>query len=214
MNKGSNKTGGYALITGSILAVLTMGLHPTGGNFNHIKKILPINIAAHSIGILALLVMLFGFVYLKNFFAHEKQLSLAAFIATAAGLCAGILAATLNGLALSIFIGGYENPSPDMIDAIKPVMKYNFALNKAFDYIMITALNIAFFLWSVIMLGSKQFPKWLAYLGFVLNTAFLLLVFARFSLVDLRGFTVFVAGIVSWIILAGWHLQKQPEKNG
>ena len=63
MNNSYNKAGGYALIAGSMLAILTMGLHPTGGNFEHLKKIIPLNITAHSLGILALLFLLFGFTH-------------------------------------------------------------------------------------------------------------------------------------------------------
>lgn len=208
MNNGYSKTGGYALISGSLLAILTMGLHPAAGNFEHLRKIIPINITAHSLGILAMLFLLFGFLALKKVFTDGQPLSSAAFIATAAGLCSGILAATFNGLALSIFINQYQNPTPEMIESLRPVIKYNFALNHAFDYIMIAGINIAILLWGIIILKTKLLSKWLAYYGFILNAAFLILVVMGIMLVDLHGFRIFVLGIVSWIVAAGWLLKR------
>jgi hypothetical protein len=208
MNPDYRKAGGYALISGSVLLILTMGLHPAGGSFEHLKKITAVNVTAHSLAILSILFLLFGFWAFRKIFITETVLSTAAFITIATGLAAGLLAAAVNGLALPVFIGRYENPSPAELEIIRHILRYNFALNHAFDFILLGAACISLLLWSTLVLRTKLLNRWLAYYGIFLNVVFVSFLIYGFVFVDLHGFRVFVFGLVSWIVAAGYLLVK------
>lgn len=197
------KIAAYALILGSFLMTVTMVLHPAGGSFEHLIRITTINVTAHSIAILSMPISIFGFWGAHKSFEKYRNLSLLAFITVALGHIAGIFAAAINGLTLPIFINQFKEATPEQIESTKLILKYNFALNHACDYILITFICIAILIWSAIILKTKAYPTWIAYLGIGLILGFLMGLVADFSFVNLYGFRIFIFGMVAWIIALG-----------
>jgi hypothetical protein len=73
---------------------------------------------------------------------------------------------------------------------------------------------IAISLWSVVVINTTLFPKWVGYFG--LGTCILVVAafIAGFIFVDLMGFRVFIAGLVVWMVIIGILLKRQDENPG
>ena len=198
---------GTALIAGSLLMVVTMVLHPAGGSLEHLLKSSSMIIAAHSIGIVSIPVIIFGFWGLTRFFKATPVLSHLAFSFFTVGALAGVCAAVVNGLALPLFIKNYSSATPEIKNTISPILRYNFALNHAFDLVLIVTICIAILLWSVAALKEKSLPRWIGYGGVVISGSAIVILLTGFSLVDLRGFRLFIFSIVGWIVAMGFLLK-------
>jgi hypothetical protein len=212
MNHNDRKTAGYALILGSILLIVTMVLHPTGGSFEHLLKIMTVIVTAHTIAILSIPITLLGFWGFHKSFTKAWGLSTLAFITLSIGLLSGLIAGTLNGLVLPLYINQYRDATPETIAAIMPILKYNGALNHAFDYIFIGFISLAILMWSVAILLTKTYVLWLAYLGIALNLCVLIGLMIDFNFVNLQGFRGFIFGLVGWIVAAGYLLIKAKNE--
>lgn len=197
------KNTGISLIVGSVLMIVTLILHPAGGSLEHLIRIQKIIIISHSIAILSIPFSFIGFLGLTRRLGTENFFSIVAFSIMSFGLVAVMGAAATNGLALPIFVQHYEGASTETIEAIRPVMRYNFALNHAFDYIFMGAMCLAIFFWSIAIFRTGRFPQWLGYFGVILSGTAGLLLFSGFDFVGLQGFRIFIFGSVVWIILAG-----------
>lgn len=215
----SPKSAGIALISGCLLLVLTMILHPVGGNVEHLIKITTLIIITHSIAIASIPVLIFGFWGLTQYLADRKGWAIGAFIIMTTGLFAVMLAATVNGLVLPFFVNRFQEAIPETIDAIRPILQYNQSLNHAFDYIFMGASCLAILLWSVASLQTKKLSKWMGYFGLLLSIAAMLVWSTGFNFVDLGGFRYFTFSMVSWILSAGFLLcnlnrvSKKTEQN-
>jgi hypothetical protein len=207
------KNSGISLLIGSFLMVATMVLHPFGGSFEQLLAISTMTIVSHSIAIFSIPFTLFGFWGLTKRLEAEETFAKAAFITAALGLIAAMLAAAVNGLVLPFFIEDFRDASQQTIEQIKPILRYGFALNKAFDFILIGGLCEGFLLWSIAILKTKEMPKWIGYLGILLGVGFLTLLLSGFVLTSLYGFRLFVFGIVLWIIATAIYLMKAPRSN-
>lgn len=199
---------GTALITGAAIMTITMVMHPTGGSLEHLRQISTMIIVAHSLAILSIPVTLFGFWGLTKKLSADNPWSMGAFITMCVGLFAVLLAAAVNGLALPLFISHYQETTPEMTNSLTLLLTYNTALNHAFDYIFIGGVCIAVSLWSVVVIKTSSFPKWVGYFG--LFTCILVIAgfIAGFIFVDLTGFRVFIAGFVVWMVIVGVMLKR------
>ncbi len=209
MEKSFQKAAGYCLIIGSLLMVLTMVLHPSGGSLEHIVKISKIAIISHSIGILSVPFIAFGFWGLSTALKTESNLSFLAFIFLAFGLLAIMLAAALNGLILPIYAMNHQNEVGQNLETVKLIIKYDTTFNAAMDYIFITFYSIAMGIWSAIIIKTAILPQWTAFYGFILLIFALIAFFFKLNFISVTGFTIYILGIVSWIISMGWFLVKK-----
>ena len=211
-NMQFEKNAGRSLLISSILLVLTMVLHPAGGNIEHILKIKTLIIVTHSIAVLALPFCMIGFWGFTKKLGAEHFLSLPAFAISVFGLIAAMGAAAVNGLALPLFLERYKNASTEVIESIKPIIKYGSSLNHAFDYIFIGAMCLSILLWSITVLKTKKATAWLGYFGIALTLLAIVLLATGFGFVNLYGFRLFVFGVAAWIVWVSFVLLKS-EKN-
>jgi hypothetical protein len=158
MNASFEKRAGLSLIIFTLLILLTMVLHPAGGNFQQLLKITPMILVTHSAAILSLPFAAIGFWGLTRRIGTEDFLSLTAFAMTSLALVAALLAATTNGLVMPIFIHRYQDATPDIVDTLRPVLTYSYAVNAAFDYVYTGAFCLGILGWSVaILFGFRLF---------------------------------------------------------
>jgi len=209
MKNQLNYYSGIALITGSILSIIAMTLHPSGGSFEYLLKISNIIIASHSFALLSVPAILFGFWGLTRRLAPAEILATGGFITICIGMFAVTCAAAINGLAMPFFVNQYRDATAEKISLLKPVMRYSWALNHAFDYVFIGAACVAVLLWSVAIIKTKVFPKWVGYLGIATAISAVAAIIAGFVFVDLTGFRVFIAGFVLWVVITGVFLKRQ-----
>ena len=209
MEKEFQKLAGYCLIIGSVLMVFTMVLHPTGGNIEHIVKISKLAIISHSIGILSVPFIAFGFWGLAQHLNTESKLSYLAYTFIFFGLVAIMLAAALNGLILPMYTLSHQNEMGQNLETVKLILNYDTTFNAAMDYIFIVAYSIAMFLWSIIIYKTAVLPRWTGIYGFILLAFALIALYLKLNFISVTGFTIYVLGIVSWIILMGWLMVKK-----
>lgn len=208
MTTSFQKTSGICLIISSVLLVVTMVLHPTGGNAKHIMQMYTILVVAHSLAIFTLPFLAFGFYGLSVSLLTSNKVSLLAFIFVCFALVAGMIAGSINGLVLPMFVEKYSSSFEQNSNILLPILKYGSNFNKAMDYITIAGILIAITIWSFLIIRSKNFPKWIGYYGIILFIMALLGAFLQFNFVNLFGFRIFIFSLVSWIVLVGWLMTK------
>ncbi|MEM8526601.1 MAG: hypothetical protein AAGG68_18300 [Bacteroidota bacterium] len=200
------KSTGIALISGTLLIIATMVLHPSGGSLEHIIHISKIIMTAHSLAIFSLPITLFGFYGLTIMLLDKWRLSILAFIIIAFGLIAAMFAALFNGLVLPYFLNQYADRLDENMEVLKPISTFSFAINHPLDYIFIIACCLSIFVYSIIGLIEGKRYKWIGYLGV------LIVVFAAiggvtgFVFTSLTGFRMFTFSIAGWILLSGGQL--------
>ena len=212
MEKKFSKTSGLSLFTGALLMVLTMVLHPSGGSIEHILKIKKIIVISHSLAIMSIPFMAFGFYGLSVCLKTPSRLSFLAFSTAITGLFAAMIAGTINGLTLPYFLNEVMENGTN-IDTIKTIIRYGKFINLPMDYILIGGLSSAIVIWSSLIVKTSVFPKWLGFFGLIIIFIGLFGVLIGFDFVGLFGFRVFVFGVASWILLLAIYLMKFKPKG-
>jgi len=212
MKNQFNYYSGTALITGAAIMTITMVMHPTGGSLEHLRHISTMIIITHSLAILSIPVTLFGFWGLTKKLSAENPYSIGAFITMCVGMFAVLLAAAVNGLAMPFLISHYSETTPEIRNSLTLLLTYNMSLNHAFDYIFIGGVCIAISLWSVVIIKTSDFPKWVGYFGLLTCILVVAGFIAGFIFVDLTGFRVFIAGLVVWMVIVGVLLRRVEQR--
>jgi len=205
------KTAGFCLIIGSVLLTLTMILHPSGGNIDHILRIKNIIVISHSLAILCLPFLTFGFYGFHLTLNTKNKISLLAFIFICFGLVAAMIAATINGLTLPLFLSDYSSKETN-INLINVIRNYGSSINIPMDYIFITSMALSTGIWSFLIIKTSNNRKWIGYYGILLNVLLIIFIFSSFSLVSLHGFRLLIFGFVSWVIITGISLTINTKK--
>lgn len=207
----STKAPGIALIISSILMIMTMILHPVGGDFQHLVKISLVARVSHSLAILSLPFAAYGFWGLTKRLGNQF-FSQVAFTIMIFGLIAAMLAAAVNGLILIDFVNSYADVSSEDIDSLEPIFVLIKSFNHTFDFIMIGGACLSTLFWSIAILKSKALPAFGGYLGLLLSLSALILLFIGFVLIDLFGFRMFIFGWVAWIIIIGYVMVRNTNE--
>lgn len=211
MDTFSTKASGISLLLGATMAILTMALHPLGGDMAHIVKIKTILLISHSIAIACMPLIGFGLWGLSKLLINiNRTATLALFIALW-GLSAATLAAMINGLVLPQFATTYLGSDLDA-KVLKSILDYGRYFNKSLAYVFMAAINVAILLWSILMTYLKNFGKWLGYCGllvFAMGTAAL---FSNANMTSVEWFGIFVFGMASWLIATSVWLIKSNGK--
>lgn len=207
------KNAGRSLLIGSLLIIVTMVLHPAGGSIEHILTIKTLIIVTHSIAILSMPFCMIGFWGFTKKLGTENFFSLPAFAIAMFGLIAAMGAGMVNGLALPLFLERYKDASAEVLESIKPIIKYGSALNHGFDYIFIGAMCLSILFWSIAVLQTKKASVWLAYFGIALTLVAIVLLASGFVFVSLHGFRVFVFSVAGWIVWVSFVLMRSKTQE-
>lgn len=205
------KTSGICLLIGSALATLTMILHPLGGDLNEIARIKGMLMFSHSLAILCIPFVAFGFWGLATALATSSRLSFLAFCMACFGLIAGMMAGTFNGLVLPQFAANYANGDIDP-HVLRAIRGYGRFVNISMDYIFIIFIAISILIWSCVIIRTKILSKWLGYYGLLTVSTIATCLILELNFTSVLGFTLFIFGIVSWKILSGIMLVISADK--
>ncbi|GAB3512789.1 hypothetical protein [Emticicia fontis] len=208
------KTAALCLLTGSLLATITMILHPSGGSLEHINHIKTAIVFSHALAIFCLPFIGFGSWGLSVLLQTPNRISMLAFFTFCAGLIAIMIAGSINGIVLPYFVEKYYNKDIDE-SVLKAIIGYGRYINAAMDYIFISACVFAIALWSVMIVMQARLPKWIGYYGFIIIAFGLIGVFTNFNFISVYGFRIFIFGLVSWLVLVGGVMRwtKATEHN-
>ena len=208
MEKHFHKSSGISLITGSLLIIATMGLHPTGGSIEYIIKITKSITATHSLAIFSLPILFFGFYGLTNALLDKWKLAKLALFIMGFGLISAMFVALIIGLTLPYFLGKYKNNIAENSDMLKLIINYGFAINKPLDYIFIIATCLAITIYSLLIVSSDKLPKWIGFFGLSLIVFVIIGLLTGFVFSNLIGFQIFIFGIATWFLATGISLIK------
>jgi len=200
---------GASLLIGSVLVFLTMVLHPVGGNLDQLRKISNIIIVSHSLALLAVPFIIYGYWALTSCLSSQFEISKLAFVFACFGLLSILIAGTVNGLVLPIFIecaDFSQDPGEAFSDLI---FNYNFSINQAFDLLFIAGTCISIILWSIGILKSRFLPRWFPVAGILLSVVFIVLVLSGFNLENVKSLRLFMTPIVLWNVALGILLMRK-----
>ncbi len=209
INDKNLRSAGLSLIVGSFLMIVTMVLHPVGGGFDHLVKIVGIGIISHAIALFSVPFVAYGYWGITMKLQDSVFLSRIAFSFMMFGLVAVMIAATLNGLVLMKLVQSHADAGKEVIANLKPIIRYNHYFNLANDYIFMTAVGVSTLFWSIAILRTRQFPMWVGYLGIGLVSIALLTIISGFIYTDVSGFRVFIFGTTAWTIAMGGYLVRK-----
>jgi len=195
------KQTGISLLIFTVLIVFTMVLHPLGGNIEHLIRITGMIVLVHAVAILSLPFGWIGFIGLTRVLGTERYLSMLAFALASMGIIAAMIAAATNGIILPVFLQHYKDASPEVIASIKPVWRYSFAINSAFDYIYTFAFCLAILLWSILIIHTKTLSQWLGWLGIIIAIGGIVFFISGMRINSLYNFRLFITSIIVWIAL-------------
>ncbi len=201
MEKQFQKVSGISLLIGSVLATVTMAMHPVGGNLTTIAGKKGIFIFTHSLALISIPFIAFGFWGLATALVTKSRISFLAFAVSCFGLIAVMVAGTLNGFVLPMFASNYSGSTVDP-SVLQAVRDYGWLIGSSMDYIFITALSLAMVIWSGIIIDTGQLSKWLGYYGFVIVLVTVSGLLLKFNFTTDFGFGIFIFSIVSWKIIA------------
>lgn len=209
MHQSFKRTSGISLIIGSLLLMLTMVLHPAGGSIEHILRIAHVNVISHSLAIVSLPFIGFGYYGVAVALNTDSKVSILALMIAGLGLIAGMIAATINGLTLPMFLTHSTEAIRDQVEVVQSIVRYGAAINRPMDYVLMLALLASMGIWSVLILRTTVFPKWLGYLGLALVLLGTVGFAMRFNFIHVAGFRVFIFGLLVWIVGMGVALMRK-----
>lgn len=208
MESQAYKSTGISLVTGSILVILTMVLHPAGGSMEHILSISTTITVTHALAIFCLPIILFGFYGLTMRLMDTLKLSVLAFIMILFGCMAAMFAALVNGLTVPYFLDGYADRLEANREVLHPILTYSFALNTSLDYIFIVSFCLAIALYSIVILRTNRFPKWMGCFGLLFIIFVSIGATTGFVFTSLTGFRIIVFSLAAWILSVGFFTMK------
>ena len=211
MEKQFKKASGISLLTGAILATITMAIHPVGGSLAKIAARKGVFIFTHSLALISIPFIAFGFWGLATALVTKSRISFLSFAVSCFGLIAVMAAGTLNGFVLPMFASNYSGSKVDGA-VLQAVRDYGWLLGSLMDYIFITGLSLAMAIWSVIMIATGQLSKWLGYYGLLIVVVTVSGLLMKFNFTSDVGFGVFIFTLVSWLIIAAMLLIFSSKK--
>ena len=208
MRHDNYKNHSISLAVGSVLLILTMVLHPAHMDVD----MLLLNVISHSLAVFSIPFCLYGFLGLTRSFTDKILQTNLGFSFSAFGLVAGMLAATINGIAATMFYQHNDGPSMEDKQIIHLIFDYSFALNNAVSYVFIGAILIAILFWSWAIVSSSKYQKWTGYLGFAFILGSILAMISGINLMQVWAFRTFIFGMVGWILIMSFKLyQLEPH---
>jgi hypothetical protein len=202
MENTFTKASGTSLCLGSLLSLVTMLLHPSGGSIDHIIRIQQILIFSHALAIACLPLLGFGAWGLSALLQTKNRISTLSLFIFCFGLIAAMIAAAINGLILPQFLSdSMDSPSDPLM--LKTVVNYGHHINISLTNIFIFASSVSIVLWSIVITRSGLLPRWTGYFGLPLFGLEIICLFLNANFTDLYGFRIFVGGLATWIMIAG-----------
>jgi hypothetical protein len=207
-----SKNAGIALLCFTFLLLFTMVLHPAGSNIPGLIRKATLIIITHGAAMLALPIGWVGFWGLTAYLGTNRFLSLLGFSFISIGIIAAILAGSVNGLVLPIFLRGYSDAPDEVLNGLQPVVRYGFAINKAFDYFYTGAFSLGILCWSVVILQTRRMQSWIGIAGLLLAAAMIVIFFGGLASANrLMGLRIFLTAVLAWIVIVALVLIKKKE---
>lgn len=207
-----------ALFAGAIGTVMTMIFHPTGADLlNHNPELAQrgemMAVATHSLALISIPILFFGFVGVYYRFGRNSPLASAALVAYLFAAFSVICAAIFSGLVAPGLTSQMLAADESSRLLLGEIFHYNFALNQAFTKVFVVASSISVVLWSILILKSGRFAQITGVIGIVIAVVSLAAFFAGHLRLDVHGFGLFILSQTVWIILLGIFLWREESAD-
>jgi hypothetical protein len=203
-NPADNKKAGLVLIVGSLCAIVTMAIHPTGQSA-HLMIISPI---AHILALISVLLLFMGAFGLYRFLAAPDRLAFAALVVFGLAVVAVSIAGTVSGFIMPTLIQRMSHDTPTTMPQWHIVIAAIFQINQAFSSVYTVGAAVAISLWSVCCLRLSRLSRGFALYGCITAPLIALVVMVGHLRLDIHGMTVVVLSQAIWFVGMGFALRK------
>lgn len=210
------KHSGWMLIAGTVISFITMAMHPNAHvMLNDFALYAPRNVIAHGIALLAVPLTLVGYGEVARRLRPQAAAS-ARFghSCIAIAQVAVSLAAVASGLVATAVISRILASSGGEQELARAMLVYTGILNQAFATVFVVGWSVAIGVWSVAIVRSGGFARWVGWYGLTIAGALLLITALGRLRLDVHhfGLIVLVQGV--WTLAVGGQLVRtRPERQ-
>jgi hypothetical protein len=201
-----NRKAGMALMCGSLGAVATMAIHPTGST-PHLSIVSGI---AHGLALLSILLLLLGTIGLSVMLNAGDRLAVTALVTYSFATVAVMLAATVSGFIMPNLLSMMARDTAAGGAPWRIVIASFFQINQAFSKLYSVGGSLAICLWSIACLRQGR-PMASAIYGAVSAPLVALLILVGHLRLDIHGMAIVMLSQVVWFVLMGVWLRTQPQ---
>ena len=206
MENKFKQVSGYSLLIGAVFLIVAMTFHPSGGSIENIVRTKVSFMLSHALAIVSLPFIGFGFFGLSSALVSKSKMSFLALFISFFGLVAAMIAGSVNGFALPLFLSKVTRQEEFNVATVTFIIRYGSYINIVMDYICLGFISLAIAIWSVLIIKNVNHLKWLGYYGITILTCGLILAAYGYNLAGLFLFRIVVFAVVSWIILIAYKL--------
>lgn len=203
---------GVALITGSVMMLVTMLLHPTGHEmFQDLHGVAPLGRAVHALALASVPMLVFGTLGLTRRLG-AGALATSALVTYAFASTAVLLAAVASGFLAPALMERILNSEGSERATLHALLQYNSIVNQAYARVFVVGSSAALVLWSLAVLQGRTLGRWSGGLGLVVGVlAFVAAVSGHLRL-DVHGFGAVVLGQSIWLISVGAQMLRAARE--
>jgi hypothetical protein len=200
--------GGWSLIVGAVLSLVTMALHPTGHDIVRAPTTMVLlNMLVHTTALVGQPVALYGAFVLTRRLSGASAFAELALSFFGASVVAAMIAAVASGFLAPGLLIGVERTEGAAKLVNMGMLNLTGGLNQAFARVLVASSSTAILLWSIIALRSNRLRRAAGYIGVVVGIAALLGVLSGHLRLDVHGFGAVVLAQAIWMVLVGWELR-------
>lgn len=194
--------GGWSMIIGALLGVITMALHPTGGGEPMLSR------AVHAIALFGTPLTLYGTWVLTRRLAVDGALAELGLAFHAMAAVAALIAASASGLIAPELAYEAARAGPASDEIWHAVRDLNYYTNQAAAKVLVAAASLAILLWSIEILRTASMRRITGALGCVVASLALIGLLSGHLRMDVHGFGAVVLGHAVWLVMAGAELRR------
>ncbi len=200
---------GYALIIGSILAVVFMSHHPSIAADGLVERLQELKAEAamaawvHGLMILVIVAWLYGAWGLSARLGLNRALPPLALILFSLGCLAYMLAALVSGFVVTELGVYYAGGSPEQMQQAPGFLRAGWIANQALANAGLIGTSLAIAMWSLTMLGIGGRLRWLGLLGLLASLMPAVLLLTGHLSLHVTGMTLVVVAGGLWFVITG-----------
>lgn len=203
------RSGGLAILTATILMIITMTFHPTGRDLldpERFSAAARIATLTHALALLSLPLWALGGLVLTRELG-SRALPVTAFVVYGFGLIAAMIAGAASGLigpAIAESLLAAENA-----ESWQVAYRYNGFVNRAFASLFVVASGSAIVLWSASSIRARTLPAGIGIVGTVAGLAVIAAFVSGHVGLDVHGFGLIMLVEEIWFVgVAIWMIRR------
>ncbi len=210
------RVNGWALIAGSVVAVITLIFHPTErGLFDptQVESVVRAMITVHSLALVALPLWFIGAYGLSRRVSPSNSLGAVGLVIYGFALVAIMNAVVIDGLVTPGLARAIVNAAPDKTTGWKIAFNHNVLLDQAFMSVFLVASSAAIALWSSAIVYSGKLARALGIFGCLLGAATVIGQLAGWLGQHPHSFAMILIGQAIWFFSAGVQLCRSKTTS-